>query len=516
MLEVITEQLAIASGSVSVSAPASAEQGDRVSVSVKVTNTLGYHSSFETEIFAGVTRILSKSEIILDGDSKTYSASFTMPADDITVLAWVERWVFDHWAYYGSDSESVALYTPPPPPPPPVPPPCSIFIAAPSSAEEGERVQLSARITNNSPNAELYKIEMYAGADLIGRITDTIPGGSSETYGGSFTMPAGDITILVWVEVSYLGEWRYSNSASRTVTLAPEVAWVQLAQEQLTIAIPEVIAWVVLAEEEITITIPEVIAWVQLAEEQISIGVPEVIGWVVLAEKQIDIGAPEVVAWVTLAEEEIAINLTVPVEEYELVQHTIYPWAYTFEGDAETCVFEFKLTPEQIPGTEWLGQVIVNSFVSELEKKGARLLELKVERDTTPVWWTNYRVEVTATASPLAWNLIIIGVLAILFIIAIYFTIKLVDEVFFKRKALDEETKKTFSRETLTAMILDLEPETPSETLEEMSDQELRDLLNQILAEKAPPIDLAALAIVGGLGILGIGAVLALTARRKE
>ncbi|GAI61242.1 unnamed protein product [marine sediment metagenome] len=73
---------------VSLTAPASAEEGSSVRVSVTVTNTLGYHSSFETEIFAGVTRILSKSEIILDGQSKTYSASFTMPADDITVLAW--------------------------------------------------------------------------------------------------------------------------------------------------------------------------------------------------------------------------------------------------------------------------------------------------------------------------------------------------------------------------------------------------------------------------------------------
>ncbi|MBA7472854.1 hypothetical protein ES707_08186 [subsurface metagenome] len=202
--------------------------------------------------------------------------------------------------------------------------------------------------------------------------------------------------------------------------------------------------------------------------------------------------------------------------EYVEIQHTIYPWSYIFEGDAESCIFEFKLTPEQIPGTEWLGQRIVESFASKLEEEGARLLELKVYEDTTPTFWTNYRVEVTATASPLAWNLIIIGVLAILFIIAIYFTIKLVDEIFFKRKALDEETKKTFSRDTLIAMILDLEPETSTELLEEKSDQELRDLLNQILAAKAPPVSWLPLAIVGGLGILGVGAAVALAARPKE
>ena len=190
---------------------------------------------------------------------------------------------------------------------------------------------------------------------------------------------------------------------------------------------------------------------------------------------------------------------------YELIQHTIYPWAYVFEGGAETCIFEFKLTPEQIPTYPWLGERIVDAFVSELEKEGSRLLNLKVYEDTTPTFWTNYRVEVTATASPIAWMPIIIGALAILFIIAIIFLIKTVDEVFFKRKALDEETKKTFARETLTAMILDLSPETPPETLEGMSDQELRDLLNRLLAEVAPPVDWLPLAILGGVALLGVG-----------
>ncbi|GAJ24739.1 unnamed protein product, partial [marine sediment metagenome] len=191
--------------------------------------------------------------------------------------------------------------------------------------------------------------------------------------------------------------------------------------------------------------------------------------------------------------------------EYVEIQHTIYPWAYIFEGDAEVCTFEFKLTPEQIPGTEWLAERIVDAFVSELEKEGSRLLELKVYEDTTPMFWTNYRVEVTATASPIAWMPIIIGVLAILFVVAIIFAIKAVESLIYHRKGLDEETKKKFSRETLTTMILDLAPETPPETLEGMADQELRDLLNQILAKKKEfPWELVAL---GVLGVGGLGAV---------
>ncbi len=74
-------------------------------------------------------------------------------------------------------------------------------------------------------------------------------------------------------------------------------------------------------------------------------------------------------------------------EDYVEVQHTIHPFAYTYQGDAETAVFEFRLTPEQVPGTEWLGDRIVDSFVAELQAQGSRLLELRVSRDTTPTWW---------------------------------------------------------------------------------------------------------------------------------
>lgn len=229
-------------------------------------------------------------------------------------------------------------------------------------------------------------------------------------------------------------------------------------------------------------------------------------------EADLLMGSPANPVVVDSYEGALCVTTEVPPPEYVEIQHTIYPWAYIFEGDAETCSFEFKLTPEQIPGTEWLGQRIVDSFVSKLEEEGSRLLELKVYHDTTPTWWTNYRVEVTATASPLAWNLIIIGVLAILFIVAIVFAIKAVESLIYHRKGLDEETKETFSRDTLTAMILDLAPETPSETLEGMSDQELRDLLNQLIAETAPPISpWGILALVVVLGVLGFGAAAALS-----
>lgn len=107
--------------SVSLTAPGSAQQGAQVNVSVVVTNTLGYHSSFKTEIFAGANLIFSASNVIMNGQSQSYSASFVMPASNVTVLAWVERWAYDLWDFYGADSKLVTLYVAPPPPPPPPP-----------------------------------------------------------------------------------------------------------------------------------------------------------------------------------------------------------------------------------------------------------------------------------------------------------------------------------------------------------------------------------------------------------
>jgi hypothetical protein len=100
-----------------------------------------------------------------------------------------------------------------------------------------------------------------------------------------------------------------------------------------------------------------------------------------------------------------------------------------FRGHAERCTYTFSLTPEQVPGTRWTAQKVVDAHNEELEKEGSQLLELKVWEDTSPTWTTDYKVEVTATASPLWWNLIIIGVLAILVIIAIYFVIQKVDDI---------------------------------------------------------------------------------------
>jgi len=99
---------------IAIGAPASAAQGETVSVSAVVRNISAYNFSYRTEILAGTVRIFFTSEVITSGSSKTYSASFTMPGVNVTILVWVERWASTYWAYDSSASKVVAFLPPEP------------------------------------------------------------------------------------------------------------------------------------------------------------------------------------------------------------------------------------------------------------------------------------------------------------------------------------------------------------------------------------------------------------------
>ncbi len=100
-----------------------------------------------------------------------------------------------------------------------------------------------------------------------------------------------------------------------------------------------------------------------------------------------------------------------------------------FVGHAEKATYTFRLTPEQVPGTQWALHKVIDSHIESLAAENSLLLELRVWEDTEPTWWTDYYVEVIATASPLFWNVIIAGVLFLLLAIAIWFTIKEVEDI---------------------------------------------------------------------------------------
>jgi len=105
------------------------------------------------------------------------------------------------------------------------------------------------------------------------------------------------------------------------------------------------------------------------------------------------------------------------------VKDYLYPLASTYVGNAEKCTFTFSLGPEQIPGTDWLADQVINNFTSEVEKQNAKMLKLEVYEDASPTWKTNYTVVATSTASPVPWLLIIGAVMLLLFLIPIVFVI---------------------------------------------------------------------------------------------
>jgi len=111
----------------------------------------------------------------------------------------------------------------------------------------------------------------------------------------------------------------------------------------------------------------------------------------------------------------------------ELIKDTAGDTQY--RGKAEKCVYTFSTIPEQIPGESWLASQIVQKQIEELAKENSRLLHIRIWRDTSPTWQTDYKVEVFASASPLWWNAIILGVLAILALIITWRIVEIVKDI---------------------------------------------------------------------------------------
>ncbi|MBA7570660.1 hypothetical protein ES708_12413 [subsurface metagenome] len=216
---------------------------------------------------------------------------------------------------------------------------------------------------------------------------------------------------------------------------------------------------------------------------------------------------------------------------FDLIQHTIYPYAYIYDGDVEVTTATFKTDP--FTPAAWMGDKFASKLEEEVRARGGRPIEVKVYVDTTPLFWTNFRVEVIGTplgaevASGIAvgiplWAAILIIALAIIAVIVVAtLAIKTIVELFKTYPGL-KDVKPGWGKETLMLTIHDSEeywerPLTPAETLEGMSEAELRDYLDQIAEEEvAPEVAWWPLAIIGGVAVLGFGAAaIALTARRE-
>lgn len=100
-----------------------------------------------------------------------------------------------------------------------------------------------------------------------------------------------------------------------------------------------------------------------------------------------------------------------------------------YRGHAEKASYTFEVPlPDQL-GAKWTAEQMINAHVNELLDYGEYLLELRVWEDKSPTWTTKYWVDVTATASPLPWALIIVGVLAVIFIIGVAFSLVKVEDI---------------------------------------------------------------------------------------
>jgi hypothetical protein len=112
---------------------------------------------------------------------------------------------------------------------------------------------------------------------------------------------------------------------------------------------------------------------------------------------------------------------------YELVKETKMNQDYN--GHAESCIYEFTVAlPDQL-GSRWSAEMSLNSHISALRDAGSILLEYRLWEDKAPLFETQYRCQIVASASPLFWNVIIIGAIVIIGLFLISWTIKSVSDI---------------------------------------------------------------------------------------
>lgn len=206
---------------------------------------------------------------------------------------------------------------------------------------------------------------------------------------------------------------------------------------------------------------------------------------------------------------------------YKLLEETIYPYAYVYDGEAEVHTFTFKTDP--FTPASWVKGKLASNVESQVKKAGGRIMELRVYVDQTPLLWNNWMIEAVVQAPAataglgmslgIAWFAVaILAVLAIILIIVLTWAVKTVVSLF-THKGINEDIKKAWSKETLISAIGDFEVKlkrtpTPTADLEKKSDDELRTYCDELATAVAPTAGGAGVAmIVIAAGVLGLGAL---------
>lgn len=218
------------------------------------------------------------------------------------------------------------------------------------------------------------------------------------------------------------------------------------------------------------------------------------------------------------------LDNVIEVISYNLVQQTKYPMSYIYDGDSEIAEFRCRIDP--FLSTDWSAEKIASAVKTKVEEAGGQVLQLTVWADITPVLWTNFKVEVVSTPLPSQgtamatgviplWVGIMIAAFALAFLIAVItWSIKSIAKTF-RHEAISEEIKLTWSRETLTGAALDFEKHlgrtpTPVDQLNLLSDQKLRDYVDEMANVIAPPgagLSWLPWVAVGGVALVGVAAV---------
>jgi hypothetical protein len=224
--------------------------------------------------------------------------------------------------------------------------------------------------------------------------------------------------------------------------------------------------------------------------------------------------------------------------EYELIQETVFPYAYVYDGKSELSIATFRTDPFSPAALQ--AEKLADKLKEEMEKDGRRVLTLNVYADTSPLLWQDLRFEIETTLPPTTAGMavgiepitlwLILGIVLAVIGLVIAIAIMIVGPILrtFKHEPIDEKIKKAMSREWLILTIGEFEvqliaeeklpgPPTPPEVLEEKSDGELRDYCDMLAEELVPPgVDWLPWAIGAGVGILGIGTVALLAAKKKK
>lgn len=209
---------------------------------------------------------------------------------------------------------------------------------------------------------------------------------------------------------------------------------------------------------------------------------------------------------------------------FELLEETIYPYAYIYEGPHDGGTFTFKTDP--FTPVDWVAGRLTRACEDEVRKAGGKMLEMRVYVDKSPLLWSDWRIEVVSvppktTGTAIAWwGVAILAALAIALIIVITWAAKEIAGLFMRKPGLDQ-VKVGWTKETLILCIQDSEDywertPTPVETLEGMSEEELRHYLNQIAEEEVPTEGLGLGLAIAAAGVLGLGALAAMAMARPE